>query len=278
MTPKTILACLTTEECASDLARVGIALAERWGAHLIGFHTIEALMVYPGIAMHMPPSAYSAFDEAQGEMADRIAAIFRRATAAQNFASEWRLVRAESVMAADRMVESARVSDLVLMARIDRSSERPDQHRAQEAVIRRSGRPVLMVPPEIDPPSGEGVVVGWTETPECARALWDVLPLLQPGARIRLVTVDGAGRLGERGEAITEAAAALDRHGFEVEIERLPSGGQSVAEILQDEAFEMGADLLAVGAFGHSRAYDFVLGAVSGDLLRAGRMPVLFSR
>ena len=54
--------------------------------------------------------------------------------------------------------------------------------------------------------------------------------------------------------------------------------GDSIANVLNKAAFEMGADLIVTGAFGHSRAYDLVLGATSYALLRDQKLPVLFSR
>ena len=71
---------------------------------------------------------------------------------------------------------------------------------------------------------------------------------------------------------------ALDRHGFKTEVvARTASRGQ-VAEELEEIAFEADADLIVTGAFGHSRLYDFVIGAVTLDLMRNSRLPVLFSR
>nr|WP_238941454.1 universal stress protein [Jannaschia sp. Os4] len=74
-----------------------------------------------------------------------------------------------------------------------------------------------------------------------------------------------------------DVAAALSRHGHAVEIAR-HDDVPSVAAALEEAAHDFDADLLAVGAYGHSRAYDLLLGAVSRDLLRQTRMPVLFSR
>ncbi|MBT8412810.1 MAG: universal stress protein, partial [Boseongicola sp.] len=53
--------------------------------------------------------------------------------------------------------------------------------------------------------------------------------------------------------------------------------GAEVAEVLMKQAFEQGADMIVTGAFGHSRVYDFVIGAVTHNLLKDAKLPVLFS-
>jgi nucleotide-binding universal stress UspA family protein len=278
MTPKTILACLTTEAAAPTLARAGAELATRWDARLVGLLSIESLVVYPTFAIELPTVVYETIGNTQKERTKVMKAAFEENTRGLDVPPEFRLLAADAVAASDRMVESARAADLVLIGSAVQASDRYDIRYAQEDVIRRSGRPVIVLPEGAEAPRGEKAVIGWRDTPEATRALHDVLPLLKPGAEVRLLEIASKRQLGDRGDVMTDVAAAVARRGFKVDIERREAKGHSIAEALQQEAFEMGADLLAVGAFGHSRAYDLVLGAVSYDLLREGRMPVLFSR
>ena len=164
MSINTLLVCLTTSEHAETLLKVAVPLARKHGAHLIGLHTVEALLVYPGIAMHIPEPAFASFNQSQKEEADAIAAIFERYTENEDFRSEFRLLRAEAVSATERMVESARVADLVIMAHEDKDVDRYDQRHAQTQVIRDSGRPVVIVPLGYEGPTiGENVVLGWSD-------------------------------------------------------------------------------------------------------------------
>jgi nucleotide-binding universal stress UspA family protein len=68
------------------------------------------------------------------------------------------------------------------------------------------------------------------------------------------------------------------RHGLKTTLEHRDPMGDSIAEVLENVAFEKGADLIVTGAFGHSRAYDCVLGATTYALLREQKLPVLFSK
>ena len=65
--------------------------------------------------------------------------------------------------------------------------------------------------------------------------------------------------------------------GLQVEVVHRTPGGNSIAECLLQEAFERGADMIVTGAFGHSRLFDFAIGAVTLELMRKADRPVLFS-
>lgn len=279
MALKTILACLTTPDNADTLLKVAVPLARRHNAHLIGLHTVEALLVYPGIAIHIPEPAFANFNASQNEETEAIKAVFTKHTHAEDFASEFRLVRSEAVSANERMVESARAADLVVMAREDKEGDRYDQRHAQQQVIRDSGRPVVVVPLDYDGPEiGQNILLGWSDTREAARAAHDMLSVAQPGASITVLRVSKAEQdmlTDAEGIDLTETLA---RHGMTPTLEHREPMGQDIAEVLNKTAFEKGADLIVTGAFGHSKAYDFVLGATTHALLREAKLPVLFSK
>jgi nucleotide-binding universal stress UspA family protein len=278
MIPKTVLACLTDEDGAPDLCRAAAALAEEWDAHLVGLHVMEGIVFYPRYPVGLPQSIYGTVRKAQTARAGRLETAFRNATAGREARAEWRLLAAENDLPADRAVESARAADLVVMGAAPSEGDAFQQHFLQEAVIRRAGRPVLVVPPGTAPFGIDRVLAGWRDTAQATRAVHDLVPLMRSGGALRLVAFEDGPRLGDAGDQMTDLAAALARHGLEVEIARRGDRVPSVQEALEAEARDWGADLLAVGAYGHSRAYDMVLGAVSRGLLRATRMPVLFSR
>lgn len=279
MRPKTILVCLTTVEHAETLLKVAVPLARKHGAHLVGLHTIEALVVYPGIAMHVPGSAFAAFNESQKKEAEAISQVFIRHTEKEDFVSEFRLVRAEAVSASERMVESARAADLVIMSHEDKETDRYDQRHAQTQVIRESGRPVIIVPLGYDGPEiGGNLLLGWSDAREATRAAHDMLGLADEGATLTVLRV---GK--EPADALTDSRGIdmiemFARHGLRSTLEYREVGREGIAGVLNSVAFEKGADLVVTGAFGHSRAYDFVVGATTYALLRDQKVPVLFSR
>lgn len=278
MALKTLLVCLMNREHADAVLAAAVPLARAHGAHLVGLHTKEALLVYPGIAMHVPNTAYHAIRQSQREQAEAIEAIFRSHTQREEFPSEWRLLQAESESAADRMIECAHAADLVVMPKDDPEVTRGDQYDAQARVIREGGRPVLVVPPDYGGGVlGQRVVLGWADTREAARAAHDLLALTAPGSQVNILRVDRDDRDELADHDAIDLAAMYDRHGLEARVVHRRPAGRGPAQALLNHAEEHEADLLVTGAFGHSRAYDFLFGGVTDYLLKNAELPVLFS-
>lgn len=276
---KTLLVCLTTVEHADTLLKVAVPLARKHNAHLIGLHTIEALLVYPGIAMHIPEPTFASFNKSQKEQSAKIKETFVKHTAHEDFISEFRLVRSESASASERMVECARAADLVLMAHEDKERDRYDQRHAQEQVIRNSGRPVIVVPLDYDGPEiGDIILLGLSDTREAARAAHDMLIVAQPSAQVTILRVGKHQQDTMSDSSGIDVTEMLARHGLKPTLEHREPMGNAIAEVLNRAAFEKGADLIVTGAFGHSKTYDLVLGATSHALLRDAQVPVLFSK
>ncbi|AXI45251.1 hypothetical protein C1J03_03905 [Sulfitobacter sp. SK012] len=276
---KTLLVCLTTPEHAETLLKVAVPLARKHNAHLIGLHTVEALLVYPGIAIHIPEPVFATFQDSQRVEAEQIKAVFAKHTDNEDFQSEFRLVRAEAVSAYESIVESARAADLVLMAHENKDLDRHDQRNTQIQVIRESGRPVIVVPLGYDgPPIGENILLGWSDTREAARAAHDVLIVADKNASLTILRVnDAAQDVLEDADGI-EQAEMFSRHGLRPSLEHRKHGKTAISDVLEQVAFERGADLIVTGAFGHSKVYDFVIGATTYALLRDAKRPVMFSK
>ena len=89
---KTILVCLNSESHTANLTKAAAALARKHDAHVIGLHAIEALVVYPGVAMHIPGSVYEHFNDSQRAQSEAIKKIFVQHTENEDFVAEWALV------------------------------------------------------------------------------------------------------------------------------------------------------------------------------------------
>lgn len=279
MTLRTILVCLTSTHSAEQLLKSAAVLARRDNAHVIGLYVTESLVVYPGIAMHIPEVSYQSFVASQQAHAKEVKAIFDAQAKAENFPCEWRKVSSDSGFLADSIVANARSVDLVVMAQEDDGEDRPQINNLQERVIKECGRPVLVIPRDMTPDKmGEKILLGWSDTREATRAVHDLLGVAKADAAIRVLRIGNAPSNTLADHGANEMAVALARHGAKVEVVHRDKDGDKVADVLNHEAFEMGADMIATGAFGHSRAYDFVIGAATRSLLRDAKLPVLFSK
>jgi nucleotide-binding universal stress UspA family protein len=144
-----------------------------------------------------------------------------------------------------------------------------------QAVVFGSGRPTVIVPPSAGSDPVTHLAIAWDGSRAAARALGDALALLPEDGRVTVLTVQDEKPLaGQIAEAL---ASSLERRGVSARPISVPIGRRKIAEALQDAALESGADLLAMGGFGHSRIRDFILGGATKGVFADLRLPVLLS-
>jgi nucleotide-binding universal stress UspA family protein len=187
---------------------------------------------------------------------------------------EWRTAdgpRAEAVAL------HARYADLLVINQTD--PESPDATHFGDAVLLSVGRPVLMVP-YAGPTSsvGRNILVCWNASREASRAVTDALALLKNAKRVTVLTVDGATSQGGHGESPgSDIALYLARHGVNAVAAQTVSGSVDVGSVILSRAFDLEADLIVMGAYGHSRVREIVMGGATRTVLRSMTIPVLMS-
>jgi nucleotide-binding universal stress UspA family protein len=175
------------------------------------------------------------------------------------------------------VVAHARFADLTVLARAE--GHAMARRSMLESVLFHSGRPVLLVPEQWRADSaGERILIAWKPTREAVRAVHDALPLLRAAGSVSIVTVDAVPSPRGYGEAPgCDLAAHLARHSVEVEVRHVDGLGRGEARALQDEAHAIGADLMVLGAYGHSRMEQMIFGGVTRELLNQAELPLFIS-
>jgi nucleotide-binding universal stress UspA family protein len=120
------------------------------------------------------------------------------------------------------------------------------------------------------------VVIAWKEGPEAARAVAAALPILAHARHVTIVSVSENGSDEDKGSAKC-LATYLRWHGIQAQAEMSKSPSISISKKLEEIALGLDADLLIMGAYGHSRMREFVFGGVTRDLLSACAVPVLMT-
>lgn len=173
------------------------------------------------------------------------------------------------------LASEARQSDLFVGTR---PYGDPDKGQwIEEAVLFQSGRPCLFVPPSFDGHSVcDNVLVAWKNTREAARAVADAMPLLKKAKSVVVAIVDEQlGAAEEQRRAPDEDIGRyLSRHGIRAEV-HIIDGWTSTGAALRNEAVRTAADLIVMGAYGHSRLREWMLGGATRDLLSTAPVPVL---
>jgi nucleotide-binding universal stress UspA family protein len=176
-----------------------------------------------------------------------------------------------------RAVAEARSADLFITSRPYHANGAGRWSGLFEVVLFGGGRSIYLVPPDRRPPDTiRRVLVAWRDTREAARALAEAAPLIATATRTGVVLVDPpAGSTDSMIATGTDVARHVSRLGSNVEVSVLQSGDRPVSEIILDQARRMPADLIVMGAYGHSRGREWVLGGATLDMLGSCDFPLL---
>jgi nucleotide-binding universal stress UspA family protein len=210
--------------------------------------------------------AKAAFDAARAaadaELADQ-------PTGTDTLTSRWR-----EVVGADEVVipEHGRLADLVVFAGIG-SGRGESQQRAFEATLMRAARPVLLVPEAGAGALGQTIAVAWNGSAEAARAVAGAMPLLENAEQVHILTAAGSHTEVELGQTLADY---LGWHGIVCDLHALYPETSAGAALLARTG-ELGADLLVMGGYGHSRMRELIFGGVTLHVLGHHDLPVLIA-
>ena len=272
---------------ARDEARLAVAvgLARRHDAHLTGLCPIEMLLPadmslalggYPDL-WALPNFAKQMEGQARSKAAT-IEASFRELLRRESVKGDWQLETGSLIPA---VIHRAHAADLIVVGQADPDNPLPAPARTLiEDILMTAGRPILLIPYAGQFETiGSNALIGWTSTRESARAVHDALPLFTPAAKVTVLTIESSRAEPDNDVLPTaEIAEHLARHELNVSAARtVVTDGLSPADVLLDYASDIGADLLVVGGYGHSRTREMIMGGVTRDLLRHMTLPVLMS-
>ena len=278
MAIKDVLLTLTSypEPTPVSVIEDAVSFASSFGAHIAAV-ACEARVEIPGtfLSSSLVDVAGIAAGEARKSLknAQDLLASFESAAEKAGLLHEKILERCVTYKVSDTFVEYARVRDLTIVS----VPEAYDQWYA-EAVIFGSGKPTLVLPERPRTKSFElnTVVVAWDFSRTAARAIADAMPMLKKAKRVRVVTVFNEKALDTRHSA-EEVAKNLSRHGIDVIVDTVDAAARPIGEVLESHAASCGADVLVMGAYGHSRLREFILGGATRSLLARPPLPILFS-
>lgn len=275
---KDILLTLTSYPDSTPITVVedAVTIAATLGAHLSAIacevHVEVPGHFLPGSIANLP-GILAGEGEKSRNNAKNLLAAFDAAAKKFAVATEIFLERCATYRAPGLLVEYARLYDLTIMP----VPQPYDQWYAEE-VIFRSGRPTLVLPtaPRSRPFQLDTFAVAWDFSRSAARALSDALPLLETAKKVRVVTVTNEKSMDTKHSA-EELAKNLARHGIDVVLDKVDANGRRIGEALKAYTASHQIDVLVMGAYGHSRWREFILGGATKSLLSKPPLPILFS-
>ena len=275
---RTILSVTGPEQGESDL-RLAADLCDSSGAHLSIL--VMALAAPPPIGEYAVMVSDAWFEERQADMEDlgrrtaAVTAFLAGRETAGDVADEY----SEVALADDVIGRRARYADLTVIGPEMLGSDTLGA-KVVEGALFWSARPLLVVPqghvPTLQP---SRVMVAWDASLEASAAVGAALEVLRGAEEVRIALVDPVeGENAHGAEPGADLAAYLARHGVEVRVDRLAGGGRPPAEALRRHAVDMAAQLLVMGAYGHSRLRERIFGGVTRSMIEEPPLPVLMAR
>lgn len=266
-----ILVSVDLDEAAADRIRLAAALARRFEATLTG-----------AAACKVPAPDYVRdigeiydedphFEEKARALLAQAHALFERSAEAP-LRRDWREALAGPI---SHLVEQARAADLLVVGR--RGSDDPPRGALGASpgpVLMEAARPVLVLPPRMEPAGsalrGARIVVAWKDGSEARRAVSAALPFIREADQVFVVSTGE----GARNEGAEDVAGHLARHGAAVTTHLLRTVVSDGDEILRF-AVKQQADLIVMGAYGHTRLREWLFGGVTYEMLHRSPLPCL---
>jgi len=277
MTFKTVLAVSSPDLDDSDL-QMAVDLCQEIDAHLaVLVLSLAAPPPIGGYAAAMSDAWLSERQADMGKLQQRTAAVsaFLAAKAvSSDVSSEYQ----EETWADETVGHRARYADIVVLGP-ELLSHSLLKGKVLEGTLFSSGKPLLLVPAgsrvSLKP---RRVMVAWDSRLEASNAVSRAIGLLSAAEAVHVVLVDPIkGEDGQGADPGADVATYLARHGAKVTVDRLPSQGMKVADILRQHAIDISADLLVMGAYGHLRLRQRLFGGVTRSMVDSPPLPILMA-
>jgi nucleotide-binding universal stress UspA family protein len=172
----------------------------------------------------------------------------------------------------DVVASAGRLADLIVIGRPDAEAETP-LAATLDAALFDTGRPVLVAPSPAFASVGNRIIIAWNGSAQAARVVAGAMAFLRTAEQVSVVTVGDIGRSASAADLV----AYLAHHDVRAAHEALTADHQTAGARLLKHAAERQADLLVMGAYGHSRLREMILGGATRDVLAAVNLPVLMA-
>ncbi len=276
---KTILLHLDAAAHREERIDLAFEQAEKFDAHLVCLYAPGPVPIPAYALVEAGPSVTEIVQRHRQDAAHAVRNAFEAASARRRAVKcEWRIAEGDAVAAA---CLSARYADLVIAGQPCRDDEETGSANAQFAadLVLFAGRPVLFVPyAGRFPALGKRILVAWNAGREAARALGDAMSMLKRASYVDLVSLDPESIGSQHGDVPgADIGLLLARHGVKITVSQQSGSGIGTGEQLLSRAADVDADLIVMGAYGHSRLRERILGGATRTLLEAMTVPVLMS-
>jgi nucleotide-binding universal stress UspA family protein len=178
----------------------------------------------------------------------------------------------------DIVAARARYSDLVILPLPYGKARGVEDEAITEAALFEGMAPVLVIPPSgMKSSDPKRIVIAWNQSREALVAARRAMPFLRRAETVQITVIDPPVYGSERSDPGGLLCQLLVRHGVKAEVSVLAKSLPRVSEVLAQHARDFGAELLVMGAYGHSRFREAILGGATRDMLERAELPVFLA-
>lgn len=273
---RSVLLHLDASTGATKRLRAAHRLAATHGAELEVLYAVTpALLQYP-MATSADSQLAAMLATLDVETRARVRAAFERERADVGLPNlPWNETEDSPILAFKRRAFEA---DLLVLAQVDPDERQQSQVPIDFAptVLIETGKPALMLPYVYTGAEfGRTILIAWKDSAASARAVSAALPMLRLAQSVHVASWD------ESGEPVASQALPveryLSRHAVSAKVHRCGRPNGDIGELMLSMAADVGADLLVMGCYGHSRAREWLLGGATRTLFKSMTLPVLMS-
>jgi nucleotide-binding universal stress UspA family protein len=273
MAYKNILVHVDESKNAEATIQAACDIAAKSDAHVTGVYVIPHVNTPIYVEASVPASILEGLEKAGQDAADKAEKIFTKKMQSAGCQYEWYSPRGYVDEHINRLGHFA---DLIVIGQGGSVDEPRVSHTVENNILMGSARPILVVPYiGYKNTIGNHIMVAWNETKEATRAVNDALPLLEKASIVDVLTIIN-GKTDDDVPA-ADITLYLARHGVKAEASSTVKKGLTTSDILLNRAADHGVDLIVMGAYGHSRLRELVLGGATHNVLRHMTVPVLMS-
>lgn len=251
--------------------RFAIELAMRCGARLGGLHVTPPADLSPRFRSNAPEMAEERLSSKLTADAEAAAAIFHEAIAQCPLQTRWN----EATGHISRGIDAyARYADLVILGQYE-WQEPAERHpmSVADSVMRRCGRPVLVVPEDVEACALSRVAITWDGSREAVRTVHDALPLLSLAGSVEIVAASGRAKDPADALNLSEHLAAHGIAGIQYKHIRTNDERDALRQRIDESHY----DLLVMGGYSRPAWIESLFGGVAHSLLLTSKIPILLS-
>lgn len=278
MAYKSILTIVTDPDLSKSALEPAITLAARFDAHLdilcLGVDRTQTGYYYAGAnALVLQETLKKAQEDSE---ATETAARNRMKAETCRWACESAVAQIAGL--AHLVARRARFADLVVMPSPYGENRAVEDEAAVEAALFDGGAPLLIMPEGVDANSvGSRVVIAWNQGAEALSAIRGAMPLLQAAESVNIAIIDPPQHGPDRSDPGGMVSQMLAHHGVKTEISVLAKTMPRISEVLSRHVQDIGADMVVMGAYGHSRFREAILGGATRNTLENTKVAVFMA-